>query len=199
MPVLFTLLAFYWRKRYGINLLAHPRTVVRNIQNLITKAGVLSVGVDSFGFLTGDAGCLDIKGKLVTEGNVSLGPGCYLHIGPLATMVMGEHSYVTATSHFIINHGLVIGRDVAISWGCQFLDDDFHTLTYEGQVPKSDKSIIIGDHVWIGSRVSVLSGAIIPTGCVVASGSVITKAFCETNALLAGNPAKIIRHNVEWA
>ena len=159
----------------------------------------MNVGVDHFGFLTRDTCVLDIQGKLVTEGYVSLGPGCYLYIGPLATMVMGTQSYVTSTSHFFINHGLIIGQDVAISWGCQFLDDSLHTLTYEGQIPKLDKRIIIGDHVWIGSRVSVLSGAVIPTGCVVASGSVVTKAFSETKVLLAGNPAKIIRHNVEWA
>ena len=72
-----------------------------------------------------------------------------------------------------------MGEDCAISWGCQFLDDDFHELSYEGRAKVDDPKIRIGSHVWIGSRVSVLKGAVIPDGCIVASNSVVGKVFTE--------------------
>ena len=91
-----------------------------------------------------------------------------------------------------------VGEDCAISWGCQFLDDDFHELSYEGRAKVDDPKIRIGSHVWIGSRVSVLKGAVIPDGCIVASNSVVGKVFTEKNCLIAGNPAQVIRHDVSW-
>ena len=79
-----------------------------------------------------------------------------------------------------------------------FLDEDFHVIRYEGKKPTGDNGISIGSHVWIGSNVSVLKGAVVPDGCVVASGSVVTDRFDQENALLAGNPARVIREHVEW-
>ena len=67
------------------------------------------------------------------------------------------------------------------------------------QVAERDNRIVIGSHVWIGSRVSVLKGSVIPDGCVVASSSVVKSIFTEKNALIAGNPAKIVRQNVSWS
>ena len=91
-----------------------------------------------------------------------------------------------------------MGDGCSISWGCQFLDDDFHDLEYEGRTEVLNPQIKIGSHVWIGSRVSVLKGAVIPDGCVVAANSVVNKVFTEKNCLLAGNPAKVIRRDVSW-
>lgn len=64
---------------------------------------------------------------------------------------------------------------------------------------KAAQQIVVGDHVWIGSNVTVLKGAVIPRGCVVGSGAVVTRAFTEENALLAGNPARVIRRGVAWS
>ncbi|MEJ7665610.1 MAG: hypothetical protein WKG07_41865 [Hymenobacter sp.] len=58
--------------------------------------------------------------------------------------------------------------------------------------------IVLGDRVWIGSRVSIFKGTVIPSGCVVASNSVVKGVFTEENALLAGNPAKVVKRNVQW-
>ena len=95
-------------------------------------------------------------------------------------------------------HGLEVGEGCAIAWGCSFLDEDFHVIRYEGQKRAGGNRIVIGSHVWIGSNVSVLKGAAIPDGCVVASGSVVTSRFSQERALLAGNPARVVRNDVEW-
>jgi acetyltransferase-like isoleucine patch superfamily enzyme len=90
-----------------------------------------------------------------------------------------------------------VGNGCVISWDCQFLDEDFHWLEYEGKVER-DKKIAIGDHVWIGCGVTVLKGARVPNGCVVAANSVVTKAFQEEKCILAVNPARIIKSDVAW-
>ena len=58
--------------------------------------------------------------------------------------------------------------------------------------------LMIGPHVWIGSSVTVLKGAVIPDGCVIAAGSVVCSKFEMKNALIAGNPARVIRENISW-
>jgi acetyltransferase-like isoleucine patch superfamily enzyme len=95
-------------------------------------------------------------------------------------------------------HQLTIGNDCAISWNCQFLDEDYHEIQYEGKKEKNSNSIKIGDRVWIGSNVSIHKGAVIPRGCVVASNSVVKAVFDEENVLIAGNPAKVVKRSISW-
>ncbi|UOG75712.1 acyltransferase [Hymenobacter tibetensis] len=193
------MLLFYWRKQYGVNLLAQPNTQIVGIRNLRTGTGILNVGVSYVGFAVAqDVARLNISGKLHTEGDVRIGKGCRLDIGPQATVHIGEGTYLNPYTRIVSLHGLRIGKYCAISWECQFLDEDFHAITYETPRPAKDPRITVGDHVWIGSRVSVFKGATIPTGCVVASGAVVTKAFTEENCLLAGNPAEVVRRNITW-
>jgi acetyltransferase-like isoleucine patch superfamily enzyme len=62
----------------------------------------------------------------------------------------------------------------------------------------SKGSIIIGDDVWIGANCIILSGIHVGQGAVLAAGSVVTKNV-PPYAIVAGNPAKIIRYrfNIE--
>ena len=58
-------------------------------------------------------------------------------------------------------------------------------------------SIIIGNHVWLGNKCTVLSGAKIGDGSIVASNGVVTKKF-PNNCIVAGVPSKIIRKDIAW-
>ena len=51
--------------------------------------------------------------------------------------------------------------------------------------------IIIGDDVWIGSRVIILGGKI-GNGAVIGAGAVVTHDI-PSNAVVGGNPAKVIK------
>ena len=53
--------------------------------------------------------------------------------------------------------------------------------------------IIIGDDVWIGSRVIILGGGVkIGNGAVIGAGAVVTHDI-PSNAVVGGNPAKVIK------
>lgn len=61
-----------------------------------------------------------------------------------------------------------------------------------------NRKIIIKDHVWIGRRCAILYNTYIDTNCIVGLGSVVKGTF-ESNSMLAGVPAKVIKNNVSWS
>lgn len=93
-----------------------------------------------------------------------------------------------------IGDNTYIARDVLIR------TSDGHTIinaeTKEALNPP--KNVIIDEHAWIGSRAVLLKGAHIPKNSIVGACALVTKSFDEENVVIAGQPAKIIKHNVSW-
>ncbi len=52
---------------------------------------------------------------------------------------------------------------------------------------------MIEDDVWIGANVIILPGVHVKKGAVIGAGSIVTKDV-PGYAIVAGNPAKIIRY-----
>jgi len=182
---------------YNKRLWLHQKAHINGISN-IEAHGNLSVGLDNVGFVyKNDITYLNIQGKLRLNGNCTIGRGCRLDIGAGAIVTIGKDCYVTANSRFVIMNGLTIGDHCAISWDCQFLDEDFHEITYPGK-KDNEKFITIGHNVWIGCGVKLYKGTVIPNGCVIASDSVVKGVFIEENTLIGGHPARIIRKNILW-
>lgn len=65
-------------------------------------------------------------------------------------------------------------------------------------IDNSQDGVIIGDHVWVGEKVYITKNVTIPKNCILAVNSVVTKRFQETNCVIAGNPAKVVKQNVQW-
>jgi len=59
--------------------------------------------------------------------------------------------------------------------------------------PKSKGFVVIGNDVWIGRNAMIMSGVHIGDGAVVGAGSIITKDV-PPYAIVAGNPAKVVRY-----
>ncbi|WP_456110617.1 3-deoxy-manno-octulosonate cytidylyltransferase [Roseburia inulinivorans] len=60
------------------------------------------------------------------------------------------------------------------------------------------KGVYIGNRVWVSAGVTFTKNAKVLDNSVIGTGSIVTKEFDETNILLAGNPAKIIKRNIKW-
>lgn len=58
------------------------------------------------------------------------------------------------------------------------------------------KRTIIGNDVWIGSRVTIMQGLNIGTGAVIGAGSIVTKDV-PPYAVVAGSPARIIKYRFD--
>lgn len=192
---IFLIRHWYYRLR-GKNILCHHKVHIKGVKNIET-CGPLLIGTAYVGFMhKSDKTFLTINGKLIVSSEYSIGRGCRLNIGPDAVCTFGS-GYVNANTTFIIMHGLTVGNNVVISWGCEFCDEDFHEIQFSGKKPK-DPTIEIRDDVWIGSGVKILKGVKIGAGNVIAANSLVTKSFPESNVLIGGNPAKIIRQDINW-
>lgn len=88
-----------------------------------------------------------------------------------------------------------IGENVAISHDVTIMDSDAHKGLWEGY--EKTKPIKIGNHVWIGTRVTILKGVTIGDNAIIAAGSVVTKDV-PNNTIVAGVPAKVIKTNINW-
>ena len=179
-------------------LLLHQRVKIKGVRN-IESTDKLEIGIDYIGFShRTDKTYLNIRGKLKISGECYIRRGCRLDIGGDANVSFGDGVFINANTKLIIMNSLSIGNGSVISWDCQLLDIDFHKISYIGR-KDVDHSIMIGDHVWIGCGTKIYKGSVIPDGCVVASDSVVKRAFSVKNALIGGNPARVLRENVEWS
>lgn len=120
------------------------------------------------------------------------GVGLYLD-APGASISIGNGTYLNRRTEITCKHHVSIGEDCAISWDVLITDTDYHHLG--GSDPVSE--VKIGNHVWVGAKSMILKGVTIGDGAVVAAGSVVTKDV-PAGALVAGNPAKVVRDGVTW-
>ena len=187
---------FVWYKIKGKQILSTYSSRIKGLDNIITN-GYLQIDLIGAGFSHKyDRSFIHIKGELIVNKSFQIGKGCRIYVGENAKIILGS-GYITAQTKLLIENGLQIGENCAISWGCEFVDSDYHFIDYDGRSQK-DPKIIIGNHVWVGSNVTVLKGVQIPDGCVIASGSVVNKIFTKKNCLIAGNPAKVIKEDITW-
>lgn len=89
-----------------------------------------------------------------------------------------------------------IGKLCLIGLNFNVINSDFHGIeknTRRGQASVKRKDVTIGDNVFVGNNVSILKGVIVGNNVVIANGSIVTKSIPD-NAIVGGNPARIIRY-----
>ena len=105
-----------------------------------------------------------------------------------AVLRIGNNIAIGDRTEIHIGSQCVIGNGMLISWDCCIIDSDYHKLENEEN--------IIGVNAWIGCRALILKGVTIGDRAVIAAESVVTKDV-PARTMAAGNPAKIIKENVE--
>ena len=137
---------------------------------------------------------LSENSKLVIDGCESIGPGTRLIILEKGVMQF-EGGLINSDSTIVCSKFIKIGSDTVIGCEVEILDSDFHHIDSKNY--EISKPIIIGSHVWVGDRATILKGVTIGSGSVIACGAIVTRDVPE-NTLVAGVPAKVIRENVHW-
>jgi acetyltransferase-like isoleucine patch superfamily enzyme len=142
----------------------------------------------------------------VVNATVDIGDGC--NLAGVIRIVRGKGGTVRIGARTSFNHAAVSMHETAnvtIGADCMFSTDvhmdpsDMHPIydraTGERLNPPQD--IVIGDHVWLGTKVLVMKGASIGSGSIVGAGSLVSGELPE-NVLAVGAPARIVRENVVW-
>ncbi len=141
----------------------------------------------------------------------------YSHVVPKRALTLGEGSSLSPTTSLRNGERINIGECCHIGERCSLWAGDSTGLIDIGDnvslapdvfitasdyqfrkgipfrhQPKRDRDIIIGNGVWLGTKVIVTAGVTIGDGCIVAAGAVVTKDLPE-NSVAGGIPAKVIK------
>lgn len=131
-----------------------------------------------------------------------------------ARYTIGEYTYGTPRIiRFETNETLSIGRycsiasDVVILLGGEHRPNFISTYPFHKRIPNNEHltaepsskgPVIIGNDVWIGNGARIFSGVTIGNGAVIGGGAIIVKNV-PPYAIVAGNPARVIRYRFDEA
>ena len=150
------------------------------------------------------------NGNTVSIGKRSLMHNLLVEIGTKrwrssrTRLQIGEYFSIGSKGRFILpNSGNVIeiGNQCMFSSSVQIRAGEYPHLIFDkesGAYLDESEGIFIGDHVWVGEEVFIAKAVSIPSECIVGARSVVTKRFTEENAVIAGNPARVVKRGVQW-
>lgn len=121
------------------------------------------------------------------DSDIQVFRGAQLIIGSAATNI-GLN--IVCSDKIVLGNDVHIGRDVWIRD-----NNGGHTVVMKGYKDKAP--VIIGDHVWICSNVSITKGVTIGEGSIISANSVVTSNI-PAHCIASGNPAKVVAENVYW-
>ncbi len=96
---------------------------------------------------------------------------------------------------------MVIGENNLWSSNIVVRTTDGHpifSLDAPGKIINRSRPTVIGDNVWIGASVVIMKGVEISDNSVVGQGALVTKSPGESNVVVAGNPARIVKRGIYW-
>ncbi len=132
--------------------------------------------------------CLDKAGKNVNiEQGANFGSGRGIWLGDYSGLGLD----CSVRGPLEIGNNVMMGPDVIIltdNHGFARID-----IPMTEQPTSPAKKVIIGNDVWIGTRVIILPGVTIGNGVIIGAGAIVTKDIADY-AIAAGNPARIIRY-----
>lgn len=110
----------------------------------------------------------------IKKDQIVIGDNCMINPGVLLDGRLGR---------IIIHNNVDIARDTYIYTAQHDPHSDYHQVKFG--------DVIIEEHVWVASRVTILPNVTLGRGCVIACGSVVTKNVL-TKEIAGGIPAKKI-------
>lgn len=113
---------------------------------------------------------------------------------PEAAIRIGARSCLSNNISIISTVNIELGDECLVGDQVCILDSDFHEVDPKRRRSGTGRShpVIIGNNVWLGSRVMVLKGVRIGHNTVIAAGSIVTEPI-PANVVAAGVPARVVK------
>ena len=135
---------------------------------------------------------MDANSKLVVNGDFRFYYGADIILFEGSKLNLGR-SYINSNCRIRCHNEITIGDGCAISHDFTVMDSNAHSI--DGVIKKAP--VRIGNHVWICTRVTILSGVTIGDGAIIAAGAVVNRDV-PAKSMVGGIPATVIKENVEW-
>lgn len=163
----------WYRALHGRSTLGDRTDLRAGVLLSITDEALLRVGQD---VIIDRGTVLEVSGELIVGDRV----------------IFGHHCTVGA------KQSVVIGADCLIAEMVSIRDHDHETSSTD--VPMRNQGsrcapVVIGDDVWLGTRVAVLKGVHIGSGSIVGAGAVVTKDL-PPYSIAVGVPARVVGSRV---
>jgi acetyltransferase-like isoleucine patch superfamily enzyme len=140
---------------------------------------------------------LGLHARMRTDDWAMLSPGVQVTVHEDASIHLGANVFMNFDVRVLCNESIEIGAYTAIGWETLIMDSNAHNLWVQGQPRPLTAPIVIGNAVWIGARSTILKGVTIGDGAVIAAASVVVSDI-PSRCLAAGNPARVVREEVDW-
>ena len=127
--------------------------------------------------------CWGVQLTVVKDARLIIGESCFI----------GPQVRVSCHERIAIGNNCLIAGSVSIHDNNHIFENIDIPITQQGF---TSSPVTIGDDVWIGTRTIILPGVKIGNHSIIGAGSVVTKDVPEW-AIVAGNPAKLIRYRKE--
>lgn len=116
------------------------------------------------------------------------------------TVFFGSDNYFNGPLKAIISErkNLIVGNEGLFSFGIWIRTADPH-LIYSIETRKRinySRSILIGDHVWVGQDAKILKGSKIGSGSIISASAVIAGKSVGSNSIWGGNPGRLIKEGI---
>lgn len=163
----------------GNVIILHAGGAIRNTTFYINgNNNTIEIGTDSS----------VIQGDLYIEDD-----GNKIEIGNNTRMCGKIHLACTESKNIKIGDSCLFSSEIVFRTG------DSHSLVdMEGNRINPAADVEIGDHVWVGYRVLINKGVYIAPNNMIGTGAIVTKKFEESNTVIAGVPAKVVKRNTNW-
>jgi acetyltransferase-like isoleucine patch superfamily enzyme len=179
------------------------KTILSSLRGSVSlakiKTGIVRIGFGNVELLDYkyQRTILHISGHIHFKGKCKIGLGSRIMV--YGDLKLGDAFLISGNGTIICAHKIEIGDNSSLAWEGLLMDTDEHRIyDQDKNIINPNEAIYIGNDVWIAARSMLLKGSGIPNGCIVGANSLVTKKFSIEKAIIAGNPAKIIKHDVTW-
>lgn len=157
----------------------------------------------------------DIHGRIIVYGNntiTKIGKGVrgkiIVNMGgntgrnaDFSKLLLNDNTHFGGVTFQLMEKGsrISVGKHCIFSSGINAWSSDTHSvIDLEGNLLNYGHFIEIGNHVWVGKDVKIGKNVKIADNSIIGWGSVVTKPFSVGNVIIAGNPAKVVKENINW-
>ena len=193
---------FRIKKTGSGNRIIAPCALLKKVDIRI-KGSNNTVVIGDFAQLKGAAITINGSFNHITIGDWSYLGGTDLFIeDDGGSIVIGSRTKFLGKTHLAVIEGtsITIGEDCLFSSDIQLRTGDSHSvLDMEGRRVNASEDIVLGDHVWVGTKAFLNKGARVASHSIVGACALVTKAFEAPHCALAGVPAKIVKRDVDWS